>query len=1786
MRQILIVSIVLFSSNIMSQTTCSTSLPFCTGSNYTFPASTNTSAPTGANFGCLGSQDNPAFYYCEIDNPGNMTITISSTPNEDIDFICWGPFTNSLTMCNNLTAANIEDCSYSPSGIETCQINGSQTGDFYVLLITNYSNDACNINFNQTSGNATTNCCILGGDAGIDNTINICDSDPIFNMENQLLGTPDNGGNWYNSSWLPVTNQFNPSLSSSGTYTYIVTGSPSSCPDDTSYLSVNVVQSPLVNLPIFSSVCDDASSILFNSGTPIGGTYSINGNISSSFVPSISNIGNNTITYSYYDLNGCYGTDSQILSVNQSPVSTVITSNISCNGFSDGSASLLISGGTPNYNTNWGGFNPNALSAGTYGYVVTDTNGCTFSDSCIIYEPQGFSINVITTDVNCNGQNDGTAVVKIQGTSTPVGTISNLTYCNSEPGSDSYSNIEEVQLFGDNVNINNNTSGNCDKYEDYTPTMYADITEGQSYNIDITLGDCNNFNYPSGAKVYIDWNIDGDFNDLGEEVGTVPYGVSSSATIPITVPFTGVHGATRMRVVAQYISTQDISLIDPCDIGVWAPSYLEPWFGATEDYSIVVTAASITATYIWSSGATTDSVSGLTAGPYSVDVIDGNGCVNSGFFNITEPNPIIVLENTNNINCNGGSDGSFTLNISGGITDYSVSTSSFTQNLTGGISTFTTPNTLSAANYIYTITDSNGCIYTDNITLTSPSPITVTEIINDVSCFGLTDANVNLIISGGIPSYTEDWGVYNAASLPMGTFSYSVTDNNSCIYTNTININEPNELLISSTQNNISTCGANDGNIDVTILGGTIPYSFSWSSGQNNEDINSLAAGTYTLTVTDANLCTNTLSVILTEPTTPILNYTQNNTSCNLGNDGSINLSVSAGIAPYQYNWSNSSTTPNIFNLSAGIYTVNVIDGNNCIVTENITITEPTAINVISTQTNVTNCNGNDGSIDISISGGTGSYTFLWSNGTTTEDVFNLNSGIHYVDINDINNCTYSFNFTINEPAGITTTENIINVNCYGENTGSVTLNIIGGQAPYIENWNGYNSTSLSSGNYSYTVTDNQNCNYNNTIIISEPNELIVTETINPVLCKNENTGNVILNISGGVTPFNQNWGGNNPLALQDGNYTYTVTDFNGCTFTNTVVITEPSLLTSNITTTDALCFGYNDGTATVNTTGGTTPYNINWFGQNNNALTNGSYSTLITDANGCTNTLNFTITEAPEIQVTTTITPVSCFGYTDGSVILNITGVSPPFTEDWMGQNPSILSDGIYNFTVTDNDGCIQQGITIINEPLEITTNEITSDVLCNGENNGTAFIQINGGTLPYSEDWNGANILQLTEGNYTYTITDANNCTFTDYVSINEPNIISVQETVIDAECFNTANGQAILNISGGTAPYFENWGTENPLTLTAGIYNYNVTDINSCSYSDSVQINQANQVFMNFNMETPICINDSSWININIINPLSTVYTIEVNDGINSSYLLTDSLGNNLINGKPFGFLPQISTLYTIISITDENGCSSPVNLSDSTIVYTLPDLTLDIPDFCTQDSSQILNQGTPKGGIYYIEGEQNNFLDIERLEIETYEIRYEYTDPITQCYNDISTEIMINESPTAEFAFGPKPVDIDNAEIDFENKSNFFNYQIWDLGDGTTIVNQNEFSHIFSDTGIFTTKLYIENTYGCVDSIEYDVIIYPVFDIHIPSAFTPNDDGKNDTFGPTLREGGYTNFQMKIYNQWGQLIFNEENEFWKGTLNNKICQNGVYTYKISIFDFVNKLHSRKGNFILIK
>ncbi|MBU46631.1 MAG: hypothetical protein CMD28_04295 [Flavobacteriales bacterium] len=394
MRELLISLIFITPQVLFGQSpNCVGAEPFCTGTTATFAASTNTNAPVGPYYDCLFTQPNPAFYYLQIGQPGNLTINIQSTPLVDIDFICWGPFTDPNTMCDSLTAAYVEDCSYSPAAIENCNITNAVTGQFYILLITNFSNQVCNIDFSQTAGNGTTDCCILG-DAGGDNInpgYTACNSAPSFIMENELNGTPSNGGTWYDNNWNVVSNNFNPNTGVSGIYSYIVLGTPAAgstiaCPDDTAFLAININPDPIITFPALNEICTNEPPLTLNNATPAGGVYSGNGVSSGVFSPSNSILGNNIITYNFTDVNGCSDVETQIIAVNETPgLSLGLDSQIPCR--STITITPTINGGASPYIYLWNDGSSNSdiiTSGGTISLVITDANGCIESDDVII----------------------------------------------------------------------------------------------------------------------------------------------------------------------------------------------------------------------------------------------------------------------------------------------------------------------------------------------------------------------------------------------------------------------------------------------------------------------------------------------------------------------------------------------------------------------------------------------------------------------------------------------------------------------------------------------------------------------------------------------------------------------------------------------------------------------------------------------------------------------------------------------------------------------------------------------------------------------------------------------------------------------------------------------------------------------------------------------------------------------------------------------------------------------------------------------------------------------------------------------------------------------------------------------------------------------------------------------------------------------------------------------------------------------------------------------------------
>ncbi|MEP7171337.1 MAG: SprB repeat-containing protein, partial [Bacteroidota bacterium] len=507
--------------------------------------------------------------------------------------------------------------------------------------------------------------------------------------------------------------------------------------------------------------------------------------------------------------------------------------------------------------------------------------------------------------------------------------------------------------------------------------------------------------------------------------------------------------------------------------------------------------------YNWSNGASSQNLSNLSTGTYSVTITDANGCINVASASVSQPSAALNgnASSTTNVSCFGGNNGGISLSVNGGTAPYSYqwSNGSSSQNISN----------ISAGTYTATVTEVNGCTtIVSGIAINQPA-IALNgnaSSTTNVSCFGGNNGGISLAVNGGTAPYSYNWSnganTQNIGNLAAGTYTVTVTDVNGCVTTvQGIAINEPAIALngnVSATTN-VNCFGGNNGNINLNVNGGTAPYSYQWSNGQTTQNISNLAAGTYTVFVTDVNGCTTNLSgIAIIEPAGSLSAsvFGSQNVNCYSGANGSIDLTTINGTAPYSFNWSNGASTEDINNLSAGTYTVIVTDANSCVFTTSSTVSQPNAaLNVSTNITQNVSCNsGANGAIDLTASDGTAPYSYNWSNGETTEDIGNLISGTYSVIVTDANGCVFATSATVTQPAGaLNASANVLqNVNCYSGANGSIDLTPADGTAPYIFVWSNGATTedinNLSAGTYTVVVTDSNGCAFTTLANISQPN--------------------------------------------------------------------------------------------------------------------------------------------------------------------------------------------------------------------------------------------------------------------------------------------------------------------------------------------------------------------------------------------------------------------------------------------------------------------------------------------------------------------------------------------------------------------------------------------------------------------------------------------------------------------------------------------------------------------------
>ncbi|MBL7807995.1 MAG: T9SS type A sorting domain-containing protein, partial [Saprospiraceae bacterium] len=689
-----------------------------------------------------------------------------------------------------------------------------------------------------------------------------------------------------------------------------------------------------------------------------------------------------------------------------------------------------------------------------------------------------------------------------------------------------------------------------------------------------------------------------------------------------------------------------------------------------------------------------------------------------------------------NVLCNGGATGTATASALGGNGVYQYAWSN-------GASTATADG-LVAGTYVVVVTDSENCTATTSVVIAQPDALVANASATAQSAFGVNDGTATANPNGGTGAYSYAWNnggtTQTISDLAPGNYTVVITDANGCTVAQTVTVNAFNCLLAASTSSGNVTChGGNNGQAEVLVTAGAAPYTFVWSNGETTQSVANLAAGTYTVNVTDDNQCPAEFTVIIGEPTVVSANTTTTAESAQGANDGSASANPTGGTGQYSYLWSNGETAQSIQNLAPGLYTVVVTDENGCTDEQTVEVSSfLCAISSNNTVINVSCAGAANGSIIVTLVGGTAPFTYEWNTGETSASISNLSGGTYTVNIGDANGCDFSTTAIVSEPQPYGNWDvQTVNPLCPNEANGSATVSITGGTEPYNFLWsNGATGNTLSNasvGDYTVQVTDANGCLSSTAVSLTSSDSEAPTVSAQNATVALDANGLATVSLATIGAQFNDNCGISGAVItpssfdcqqIGDQTVTLTVTDLSGNTATTSVLV---KVL---------------DNMAPVLTC----PANI------------------IACAND--NIVNYASPIAQD----------NCLLAGNGQWDLD--GL-PSGSEFPVGVNP-------VTYTYTDaggNAGSCSFNVSITS-PVTFTNVQVNNDV--NGQGVGSIDITIDGGTGPYEFVWtddagniigNTEDISGLPEGSYNVQITDANDCVYAQ-LDIKVQNTVSIKE------------------------------------------------------------------------------------------------------------------------------------------------------------------------------------------------------------------------------------------------------------------------------------------------------------------------------------------------------------------------------------------------------------------------
>lgn len=989
--------------------------------------------------------------------------------------------------------------------------------------------------------------------------------------------------------------------------------------------------------------------------------------------------------------------------------------DVSCNGYDDGVIALVnINGAEPvSYSWSNGASSPyiDNLSPGIYKCTLTDAFGnTTETEEFIINEPDVLDLQVINlTHIDCYNTE---GYVAVQGVGGNGG--NNYFWSTGQNGHQLFTNAGGV------FSVVVTDAKNC------TSSIEAEV----QYNVEGPLIDagpelsipCNMEDIvlqgagPTGPEFIIEWTT---------QNGSILYG---SSTYSPTINAGGTYTLSVLNFNTGCSSADEVVVGEAAGFDLSLSADGVSCAGAM-DGSVTATPlnGNTPYTYVWSNGGTGSGIDNLSGGFFEVTVNDALGCTQTMGIILDEPDSLkvdIIVVNESAYHAN---DGSLTAVSSGGAGNYSYlwntgETSASVNNLAPGI-------------YSYTVTDGNGCMVTGwrevKAFLCSVSLTIAQE--GEISCFGETSASVSVTAEGG-NDFTFSWsnGSTGESVSNLGAGTYYVTAENSegCSSEDSITIYQPEALQIILQADQVTLPGEDDGNITAQVTGGVPPYHYAWSNGEQTASIGNLSAGTYTLTVTDANGCEKTASAVI------------NNAGCALHIDlevidpirchgdanAVIGVNVEGNSGNIYFEWSNDigSTSDIAENLAAGTFSVTVTDDAGCQKTAGITIDQPSLLLLDVFTENITEAGGTDGMAGVDVEGGVGPYSYSWSTGDTTVVINGLAAGVYTVTVNDFNGCQATGAAVIPVFPCSFDLDIIIDreISCFGASDGSLRAihTTHTGKVDYF--WSDESTEAFISnagaGIYYVIGVDSLLCTDTAYIELTQPQILEIGFTVVNESIEGAEDGSITAHVTGGTNEagyiFEWSTGEESGTLnnLSAGDYCLTVTDDNGCEAIRcgTVYVSGncEDLSIDVVIENHVVCYGTPSGNVTIVVQGGTTPYDIYIDSENSlAALPSGQYNAFVEDAAGCTAAAGFGISEPHGGELL-----LEVIGYTGvisesgtGYIEINVSGGWEDYAVTWKKDGALIatddlsltgLSEGMYTTEVTDAGGCaVYRDIEII---------------------------------------------------------------------------------------------------------------------------------------------------------------------------------------------------------------------------------------------------------------------------------------------------------------------------------------------------------------------------------------------------------------------------------------------------------------------------------------------------------